>query len=74
MISHALEGACAFAWRTYLLHKASTRTITDVPLFIGTSRVFVMPVSVISMSCKWPRYLNEDGASPCSRRGRPAII
>jgi hypothetical protein len=20
MISHALEGACAFAWRTYLLH------------------------------------------------------
>ena len=42
MTCRAAEGACAFAWRTYLLlTKGSTKMMIYVPLFIGTSRVFL---------------------------------
>src|SRR5262245_58784886 len=38
MTSHAIEGACNFAWRTH-------KMMIDVPLFIGTSRVLAMSVT-----------------------------
>ena len=42
MTCRAAEGACAFAWRTYLLlHKGINEDDDLVPLFIGTSRVFL---------------------------------
>src|SRR6266446_5947187 len=57
MTSQAREGACAFAWRNYLLlHSGisetavSARTIARVPPSIATSPIFVTPASMVSIS------------------------
>jgi hypothetical protein len=53
MTSPAIEGACAFAWRNYLLSTAiSEKTITGVPRSIVTSLIFAIPVNMTSISCK----------------------
>jgi hypothetical protein len=55
MTSHTVEGACAFAWRTYLLHHKGIDENDDRRSALHRY-VERMPVSVISMPCKWPRY------------------
>jgi hypothetical protein len=55
MTSLAIEGACAFAWRNYLLRHSSVSEddkITGVPPSIATSLIFVVPANTISLSCK----------------------
>jgi hypothetical protein len=56
MTSKALEGACAFAWRNYLLRHSSIgendsrRSALD--RYVATSPIFVTPANMISISCK----------------------
>ena len=53
MTSQAIEGACAFAWRNYLLlHSGIVRTIAGVPPSFATSPIFAVPANMISISCK----------------------
>jgi len=53
MTSQAIEGACAFAWRNYLLlHSGISEDDNRRPPCIATSLTFVIPASVISISCK----------------------
>ena len=54
MTSQATEGACAFAWRNYLLlHTGiSENDSRRAALSRATSPIFVIPANMISISCK----------------------
>lgn len=50
MTSQTVDGACAFAWRNYLLlHSGISEN--DKP-FIATSPTSVIPAKTVSISCK----------------------
>lgn len=56
MSSQAREGACAFAWRNYLLlHSGISENDNRRSPSIATSPVFAIPAKMISISCKSPQ-------------------
>ena len=53
MTSLAIEGACAFAWRNYLLrHSSVSEDDNRRSALHATSPIFVVPANTISLSCK----------------------
>jgi len=53
MTSQAIEGACAFAWRNYLLlHSGISEDDNRRSASFATSPIFAIPANMISISCK----------------------
>ena len=53
MTSQAVDGACAFAWRNYLLlHSGISENDDRCSALYRYVAIFVIPAKMISISCK----------------------